>query len=235
MDVGETTAVVVMALALSLPGHALSVLAGRPARSGRSAALRVSTMAERETPVVFLHAIERRYRQGDATLDILKGADLAVWPGQIGRADRAVGRRQIDAACTSPVCSSTRTPARSISTRSPTSALTDAERTRIRRTEIGFIYQAHHLLPEFTAVENVMLPQMIRGLRKREAQLRATELLSYLGPEGASDAPAGGTVRRRAAARGDRARRRQCAADSARRRADRQSRSAHVRARLQRA
>ena len=51
----------------------------------------------------------------------------------------------------------------------PTSTLTDAERTRIRRNEIGFIYQAHHLLNEFTAIENVMLPQMIRGLSRKEA------------------------------------------------------------------
>ena len=51
----------------------------------------------------------------------------------------------------------------------------------IRRTEIGFVYQFHHLLPEFSAVENVMLPQMIRGLAKREAHTRAAELLSYLG------------------------------------------------------
>ena len=50
-----------------------------------------------------------------------------------------------------------------------------------RRNEIGFVFQAHHLLPEFSAIENVMLPQMIRGLSKREARKRAEELLSYLG------------------------------------------------------
>jgi lipoprotein-releasing system ATP-binding protein len=63
----------------------------------------------------------------------------------------------------------------------PTSALSDFERTRIRRMEMGFIYQAHHLLPELSAVENVMLPQMIRGLGKSAARARAAELLSYLG------------------------------------------------------
>ena len=63
----------------------------------------------------------------------------------------------------------------------PTSTLSDAERTRLRRTEVGFVYQFHHLLPEFTAAENVMLPQMIRGLSKKEARNRADELLSYLG------------------------------------------------------
>src|SRR5690606_20555357 len=62
-----------------------------------------------------------------------------------------------------------------------TSALSDAERTQIRRTDIGFVYQAHHLLPEFSALENVMLPQMVRGLSKAEAKKRSTELLAYLG------------------------------------------------------
>ena len=55
------------------------------------------------------------------------------------------------------------------------------ERTRIRRNEIGFVYQSHHLLPEFSALENVLLPQMIRGLTRTEAKARAVELLTYLG------------------------------------------------------
>jgi lipoprotein-releasing system ATP-binding protein len=62
-----------------------------------------------------------------------------------------------------------------------TSGLSDAERTRIRRNEIGFVYQAHHLLPEFSAIENVVLPQLIRGLGRAEARKRAAELLTYLG------------------------------------------------------
>jgi lipoprotein-releasing system ATP-binding protein len=59
--------------------------------------------------------------------------------------------------------------------------LTDMERTQIRRTEIGFVYQSHRLLPEFSALENVMLPQMIRGLKRSETIKRSTEILSYLG------------------------------------------------------
>ena len=62
-----------------------------------------------------------------------------------------------------------------------TATLPDAERTGIRRNEIGFVYQSHHLLPEFTALENVMMPQMIRGLPRGAARERAVELLSYLG------------------------------------------------------
>jgi lipoprotein-releasing system ATP-binding protein len=57
--------------------------------------------------------------------------------------------------------------------------MADAERTRIRREEIGFVYQFHYLLPEFSAVENVILPQMIRGLSRGEAKTRAAELLSF--------------------------------------------------------
>jgi lipoprotein-releasing system ATP-binding protein len=63
----------------------------------------------------------------------------------------------------------------------PTSGLSDAERTHIRRTDIGFVYQSHRLLPEFTALENVMLPQMIRGLKRKETVQRAKEILAYLG------------------------------------------------------
>ena len=138
-------------------------------------------MAEPETPpVVYLHQVERRYHQGDAVLEILKGGDLAIWPGQsvalvapsgagkstllhiAGLLEHADGGEvYLDGA--------------------PTAGLSDAVRTRMRRNSIGFVYQAHHLLPEFSAVENVMLPQMIRGLGKSEARKRAAELLSYLG------------------------------------------------------
>jgi lipoprotein-releasing system ATP-binding protein len=131
-------------------------------------------------PLVFLHGISRQFHQGDSTLTILKGAELAVWPGQsvalVGPSGAGKstllhiagllehpdgGEVYIDAVATSH--------------------LSDIQRTRIRRTEIGFVYQFHHLLPEFSALENVMLPQMIRGLPHREAANRSIELLSYLG------------------------------------------------------
>ncbi len=131
-------------------------------------------------PLVFLHGVCRQFRQGDSTVDVLRGAELGVWAGQsvalvapsgagkstllhiAGLLEHSdAGEVYIDAVATS--------------------RLTDMARTRIRRTEIGFVYQFHHLLPEFSALENVVLPQMIRGLSRREARARGTELLSYLG------------------------------------------------------
>jgi len=60
------------------------------------------------------------------------------------------------------------------------SRLNDAMRTALRRADIGFVYQFHHLLPEFSALENVMLPQMIAGLAKNQARERSERLLEYL-------------------------------------------------------
>ena len=137
-------------------------------------------MADKETPVVFLHAIERHYKQGDATLDILKGAELAVWPGQSVALIAPSGAGKSTLLHIAGLLEHQDAGEVYIND-IPTSALNDAERTRIRRSDVGFVYQAHHLLPEFSALENVMLPQMIRGLSQREARARAAELLSYLG------------------------------------------------------
>jgi lipoprotein-releasing system ATP-binding protein len=59
--------------------------------------------------------------------------------------------------------------------------MNDSERTRMRRQEIGFVYQFHYLLPEFSALENVVMPQIIRGLVRKKAEERAAELLTFLG------------------------------------------------------
>ena len=131
-------------------------------------------------PAVFLHAIERRYHQGAATLEILKAAEFAVWPGQSVAliAPSGTGKStllHIAGLLEHPDAGEVYVDG------TATSTLSDAERTRIRRTEIGFVYQFHHLLPEFSAIENVMLPQLIRGLSRKEARKRADELLSYLG------------------------------------------------------
>lgn len=59
-------------------------------------------------------------------------------------------------------------------------SLSDEDRTAIRRNDIGFVYQFHHLLPEFSALENVMMPQMIRGVKRGVASERAQQLLDYM-------------------------------------------------------
>jgi lipoprotein-releasing system ATP-binding protein len=137
----------------------------------------------KDSPILFLHAIERRYTQGDTALEILKGAELGCWLGQSVAliAPSGAGKStllHIAGLLEQPDGGEVYLDGNA------TSALTDAARTLIRRTEIGFVYQAHHLLPEFSALENVMLPQMVRGLSKSEAAKRATELLSYLGLKG---------------------------------------------------
>ena len=131
-------------------------------------------------PILFLHSIGRQFRQGDSTLDVLKGAELAVWAGQSVAlvAPSGAGKStllQIAGLLEQPDAGEVYIDSLA------TSHLSDNARTRIRRTDIGFVYQFHHLLPEFSALENVMLPQMIRGLSRSEATSRGVELLSYLG------------------------------------------------------
>src|SRR6267142_6814429 len=137
-------------------------------------------MADHETPVIFLHAIERHYRQGDATLDILKGAELAVWPGQSVALIAPSGAGKSTLLHIAGLLEH-QDAGEVFINETATSGLSDAARTRLRRIEIGFVYQFHHLLPEFSALENVMLPQMVRGLKKGAAEQRARELLGYLG------------------------------------------------------
>jgi lipoprotein-releasing system ATP-binding protein len=133
-----------------------------------------------QDPALFLQAIERRYRQGEATLEVLNGAQLAIWPGQ---SVALIGPSGAGKSTLLHIAGLLEQPdaGEVFIDGTATSSLPDSERTRIRRTEIGFVYQFHHLLPEFSAVENVMLPQMIRGLTRKEAKKRASELLSYLG------------------------------------------------------
>jgi lipoprotein-releasing system ATP-binding protein len=135
---------------------------------------------QKPDPVLFLWKVERRFVDAEQTLDIIKGADLAVWPGQSVAliAPSGTGKStllQLAGLLERPDAGEVYIGGQ------PTMALPDKERTAIRRNELGFVYQAHHLLPEFTALENVMLPQMIGGLDKAEASERSTDLLRYLG------------------------------------------------------
>ena len=141
---------------------------------------------EEEVPILFLHDVKRHYRQGDETVHVLNGVELALWGGQSVAlvAPSGAGKStllHIAGLLEHPDHGDVYIEGRS------TAILADHERTRIRRNEIGFVYQSHHLLPEFSAIENVLLPQMIRGLPRGEAKTRAAELLGYLGLGGRLD------------------------------------------------
>jgi lipoprotein-releasing system ATP-binding protein len=133
-----------------------------------------------DVPVIYLHEIKRQYRQGEATLTILDGVKLALWAGQSVAlvAPSGSGKSTL-----LHIAGLLETPddGEVYVAGAPTSQLSDIDRTQIRRSDIGFVYQSHRLLPEFSALENVMLPQMIRGLKRSETVKRSTEILAYLG------------------------------------------------------
>jgi lipoprotein-releasing system ATP-binding protein len=133
-----------------------------------------------DVPVIYLHEIKRQYLQGEAPLTILDGAKLALWAGQSVALVAPSGSGKSTLLHIAGLLEAPDSGEVYVAG-SPTSQLPDIERTQLRRTEIGFVYQSHRLLPEFTALENVMLPQMIRGLKKSESVKRAKEILGYLG------------------------------------------------------
>ena len=129
--------------------------------------------------VLELKSVERHYVQGAERLTILNGADFSLHRGEMVAlvAPSGAGKSTLlhlagllerpdagDIFLNQRACG----------------RLSDDERTAIRRNDIGFVYQFHHLLPEFTAAENVMMPQLVRGLGKDEAATRAAQLLDYM-------------------------------------------------------
>lgn len=132
------------------------------------------------SPVIRLAGLTRSFEQGGERIDVLRGVDLAVAPGEIvallgpsgsGKSTllQAVGLLEggfggeIDIAGVDA------------------SSLSADERTVLRRDRIGFVYQFHHLLPDFTALENVVLPQLVAGTGRAQAAERARDLLTALG------------------------------------------------------
>ncbi|MBP0578973.1 ABC transporter ATP-binding protein [Labrys sp. LIt4] len=133
-----------------------------------------------EIPALELRGVERSYQQGPTELRILRGIDLAVMPGQSVALIAPSGAGKSTLLHTAGLLERPDGGDVLISGYS-TAELNDAGRTRLRRNSIGFVYQFHHLQPEFSALENVILPQMIRGLSRREARQRGEELLTFLG------------------------------------------------------
>src|SRR3979490_1702480 len=131
-------------------------------------------------PALHLAKVERRYDQAGAPLVILRGADFSLWGGQSVAlvAPSGAGKStllHLAGLLEMPDGGSVFVEGRDAG------ALPDAARTAIRRDTIGFVYQFHHLLGEFTALENVVLPQMIAGIRRRDAERRGLELLGAFG------------------------------------------------------
>jgi lipoprotein-releasing system ATP-binding protein len=132
-----------------------------------------------QPPVLELKAVERGYGDGDSRLVILDGADFTLRRGEMVAlvAPSGAGKStllHIAGLLEHPDGGDVAVAGRSCS------GLSDDARTAVRRNEIGFVYQFHHLLPEFSALENVMMPQLVRGLGDGEARARAMQLLDYM-------------------------------------------------------
>lgn len=127
-----------------------------------------------------LQDIGRRYKQGEGWLTVLRGVDLALRPGEIVA---LVGPSGSGKSTLLHIAGLLDKPDRGeiLVAGKKCSALTPDERTMLRRTSVGFVYQFHHLLPEFTALENVMMPLRIGGVKDDEAEKRSTAALKRLG------------------------------------------------------
>ncbi|MGE3693320.1 MAG: ABC transporter ATP-binding protein [Novosphingobium sp.] len=130
--------------------------------------------------VVRVRGLTRSFEQGGVTIDVLRGIDFAVRPGEIvallgpsgsGKSTmlQAIGLLEGGFGGSIEVAGTDAT------------SLNGDDRTTLRRNHVGFVYQFHHLLPDFNALENVVLPQMIAGHPRMEAEQRARELLEALG------------------------------------------------------
>lgn len=129
-----------------------------------------------------LSGVCRTYRQGADSLEILRGVDLSIAPGETVGLIAASGAGKSTLLHVAGLLEAPDAGDVVIGGAS-TRKMDDKGRTALRRRTIGFVYQFHHLLPEFSARENVMLPQMIGGLNREEAGRRADDLLKWLGLE----------------------------------------------------
>ena len=131
-------------------------------------------------PVVRLIDLVRSFEQGGVKIEVLRGVNLDIAPGEIvallgpsgsGKSTmlQAVGLLEGGFGGTIEIAGT------------DASKLSGDERTALRRNHLGFVYQFHHLLPDFDATENVILPQLVAGKDREEARVRAVELLSALG------------------------------------------------------
>ena len=131
------------------------------------------------SPVLELRAIERHYVQGEKRLTILDNADFRLARGEMVALVAPSGAGKSTLLHLAGLLERPDAGEVLVSGR-PCGDLNEDQRTAIRRNDIGFVYQFHHLLPEFSAIENIMMPQMVRGLPSAEAAERAAQLLDYM-------------------------------------------------------
>jgi lipoprotein-releasing system ATP-binding protein len=127
-----------------------------------------------------LENVTRRYKEGAGELEVFSGLNLELQPGEVVALVGPSGAGKSSLLHMAGLLE-TPTSGEIYVEGVAASKLPEAERTRIRRDRIGFVYQAHHLLPEFDALENVMMPQMIAGKSKVEAAAEATRILTTMG------------------------------------------------------
>ncbi|GAA4016686.1 ABC transporter ATP-binding protein [Sphingomonas swuensis] len=131
-------------------------------------------------PVLATGNLARSFTQGDVTIEVLRGVDLAVQPGEIVALLGPSGSGKSTLLQAVGLLEGGFEGSIRIAGRQAEKMDTD-ERTELRREALGFVYQFHHLLPDFTAIENVVLPQMIKGEEPEAARERAVSLLTALG------------------------------------------------------
>ena len=131
-------------------------------------------------PVLRLRGVARAYRTGEGVLEVLKGVDLDVHAGEVVGLIGPSGSGKSSLLHAAGLLERPTAGQIDIEGRD-CSKLSDRERTRIRLGAIGFVYQFHHLLAEFSALDNVAIPQMIAGRSRPQARERAADLLGQLG------------------------------------------------------
>jgi lipoprotein-releasing system ATP-binding protein len=127
-----------------------------------------------------LRGVGRRYTQGESVIDVLRGASLSIRGGEM---TALVGPSGSGKSTLLNIAGLLERPDEGevLVDGAPTSALGSRRRGRLRAGHVGFVFQFHRLLPEFSAIENVMIPQMLNGLGRGEAETRADQLLGMVG------------------------------------------------------